>query len=121
MIAIEIDFMNTTKRQPSARKRSASSPGRATLKTVHIEFSDAVAESVAIAGTFNDWRPDATPMERVESGRWIKQLNLPPGTYEYCLVLNGAQWMPDPRTPERKPNPFGGCNSVLKIPDASQA
>lgn len=72
---------------------------------------------MAIAGTFNDWRPETTPMEQRERGHWIKQLDLPPGTYEYCLVRNGFQWIPDPRAPEQKPNPFGGHNSVLKIPE----
>jgi 1,4-alpha-glucan branching enzyme len=111
--------MKTTKRNSAGRKSIASAAGRAQIRTVHIEFSDAVAESVAIAGTFNDWRPEATPMERQDSGRWIKQLKLPPGTYEYCLVRNGVQWLPDPRSPERKPNPFGGCNSVITIPEVS--
>jgi 1,4-alpha-glucan branching enzyme len=115
------DFMKTTKQNSAARKPSASASARAQIKTVHIEFSDAVAESVAIAGTFNDWRPDATPMVRLEPGRWIKQLTLPPGTYEYCFVLDGAQWCPDPRATEQKPNPFGGNNSVLTVPDATQA
>jgi 1,4-alpha-glucan branching enzyme len=115
--------MNQTKRASARRKRSAPAALQTPLKTVHIEFIDAaaVAESVAIAGTFNDWRPEATPMERPEPGRWIKQLNLPPGTYEYCFVLNGGQWRPDPRALEQRPNPFGGCNSVLTIPDSNPA
>jgi hypothetical protein len=39
---------------------------------------------------------------------------LAPGTYEYCLVVDG-QWMPDPLAKETVPNPFGGRNSVLKV------
>jgi hypothetical protein len=39
---------------------------------------------------------------------------LAPGTYEYCLVVDG-QWMPDPLARETVPNPFGGRNSVLKV------
>lgn len=110
--------MRQTKTTPARRKPSAPGPGRGNIKSVHIEFTDpdAIAESVAIAGTFNDWRPEATPMIRIEPGRWAKRLNLPPGTYEYCFVLNGGQWRPDPRALEQRPNPFGGCNSVLTIP-----
>ncbi|MBL9128244.1 MAG: glycogen-binding domain-containing protein [Verrucomicrobiales bacterium] len=50
----------------------------------------------------------------VEAGRWIKQLRLPPGRYEYCLVVDG-EWMPDPLAAEHVPNPFGGFNSVLHV------
>ena len=64
-------------------------------------------------GTFNDWRPAVTPMVPLGNGHWSKALTLPPGVYEYRLVVDGA-WMPDPRAIETVPNPFGGVNSVLK-------
>ena len=47
-------------------------------------------------------------------GRWAKDLALPPGDYEYCLVVDG-QWKPDPQATETIPNPFGGVNSVRKV------
>jgi 1,4-alpha-glucan branching enzyme len=90
---------------------------RTKAQAVHIEFSDSTAESVAIAGTFNDWRPEATPMVAVGAGRWVKDLTLPPGSYEYCLVVDGGTWLPDPHAREMTTNPFGGRNSVLNVPD----
>jgi 1,4-alpha-glucan branching enzyme len=81
---------------------------------IRIEFTHPTASEVAIAGTFNDWRPDATRMVRLGDGRWSKELALSPGTYEYRLVVDGA-WMVDPRASETAPNPFGGMNSVLKV------
>ena len=84
------------------------------LTSVRIEFTHPTASAVAIAGTFNDWRPDATPMVRVGDDRWLKDLAFPPGTYEYRLVVDGA-WMPDPRPNATTPNPFGERNSVLNI------
>jgi 1,4-alpha-glucan branching enzyme len=83
-------------------------------KPVHIEFAHASATKVAIAGTFNDWRPEATPMIPLGEGRWAKELALPPGTYEYCVVVDGT-WLADPHAPENVPNPFGGMNSVVKV------
>jgi len=74
------------------------------------------AATISVAGSFNDWRPGASPMISLGAGRWIKALTLPPGTYEYCLVVDG-RWMPDPRAKETIPNPFGGLNSVLRVPD----
>jgi 1,4-alpha-glucan branching enzyme len=113
--------MNTTKAKISNSKktRQAIPPLRTGTQTVQIEFSDSVAESVAIAGTFNDWRPEATPMVAVGEGRWVKGLILPPGSYEYCLVVDGGKWLPDPQASEMIPNPFGGRNSVLKVAKSS--
>ena len=82
--------------------------------SIRIEFTHPTASEVAIAGTFNDWRPDATQMIRVSDGRWLKELTLPPGSYEYRLVVDG-EWIPDPRAAETAPNPFGDLNSVLKV------
>jgi 1,4-alpha-glucan branching enzyme len=83
-------------------------------RRVHFEFNYPAAESVSIAGTFNDWKPNATPMIALGQGRWAKDLALPPGDYEYCLVVDG-QWMPDPQATETVANPFGGLNSVRKV------
>ena len=81
---------------------------------VRLEFTDRAAAAVFVSGTFNDWRPTATPMIPLADGRWIKELRLPPGRHEYCLVVDG-HWMPDPRAAESVPNPFGGFNSVLNV------
>ena len=73
-----------------------------------------LARTVGVAGTFNHWQPEATPMLPWGHGRWLSELSLPPGTYEYCLVVDG-QWLPDPSAREAVPNPFGGMNSVLRV------
>jgi 1,4-alpha-glucan branching enzyme len=84
------------------------------------EFTDSAAKSVFIAGTFNDWRPAATEMVQAGAGRWVKELVLPPGVYEYRLVVDGA-WIADPAAAETAPNPFGGLNSVIKVGRSSEA
>jgi 1,4-alpha-glucan branching enzyme len=76
---------------------------------------DAEAESVGIAGSFNDWRPSVSPMLAVEQGRWVKDLVLHPGTYEYCLVVDGTRWIPDPVSKEKRTNNFGLTNSVIRV------
>jgi len=91
--------------------------GRATgphLVPVHFEFTHPTAATVCVAGTFNNWQPEAKALHPSGGGRWVKETVLPPGTYEYCLVVDG-QWMPDPLARETVPNPFGGRNSVLKV------
>ena len=92
------------------------------LVTVRFEFTHPTAKTVCVAGTFNQWQPEAKALHPSSSGHWLKETALSPGTYEYCLVVDG-QWMPDPLAGETVPNPFGGRNSVLKVagsPEAAQ-
>ena len=84
------------------------------IQSIHIEFSHPTAEAVAIAGTFNDWKPETTRMIAVGEGHWRKELVLPPGAHEYLLVADG-EWVPDPSAPETVANPFGGVNSVVRV------
>lgn len=95
-------------------KTKKESGGQAGARPVHFEFIYPSATRIAIAGTFNDWRPGATPMVPIGGDRWVKELALPPGVYEYRLVVDG-KWLPDPQAGETAPNPFGGLNSVLKV------
>ncbi len=81
---------------------------------MRFEFTDPDAVSVYLAGTFNNWQPDAKPMHPVGNSLWVKQVLLPLGTYEYCLVVDG-EFRPDPRAKESVPNRFGGVNSVLRV------
>jgi len=83
-------------------------------RAVHIEFTHPTAASIHIAGTFNEWRPEVTPMIPIGGGRWAKELVLPPGAYEYCLVVDG-HYRPDPLAQDIVPNPFGGVNSVVRV------
>ena|ERR1017187_3901793 len=91
---------------------------RQKAEPVRIAFINATATTVSIAGTFNDWRPDVTPMVSLGKGCWFKELALEPGVYEYRLVVDG-EWMPDPRAKDTVPNPFGGNNSMLTVTGAT--
>ena len=90
------------------------------LVPVHFEFIHPTAISVAVAGCFNHWKPEAKTLHPHGVGRWVKDTALPPGTYEYCLVVDG-KWMPDPLARETVPNPFGGRNSVLNVASSPEA
>ena len=81
---------------------------------VRFEYTHPTALTVAVAGTFNNWQPDAKLLHSIGEGRWLQETALAPGTYEYCLVVDG-QWLPDPQAKDFVPNPFGGVNSVLEV------
>jgi len=90
------------------------------LKLVRFEFTHPTATTVSVAGTFNEWHPTTKWMHPSGNGHWLKETALAPGTYEYCLVVDG-QWMPDPLAKETVPNPFGGRNSILEVASSSEA
>jgi len=92
----------------------------APLVPVRFEFNHPTATTVSVAGTFNHWQPEAKTLHSSGAGNWWKETNLAPGTYEYCLVVDG-QWMPDPRARESVPNPFGGRNSILTVASSPEA
>ncbi len=73
------------------------------------------AGSVQVAGDFNNWQPEQTPMQKVgDSGVWQTEMNLSPGRYRYRLVVDG-QWQQDPYNELTELNPFGGFNSIVEI------
>ena len=70
-------------------------------------------KSVALAGTFNDWKP-SLKMTRQKDGSYRKRLQLDPGEYRYRFVVDG-DWLPDPQAEGQAPNPFGSVDSVVNI------
>ena len=90
------------------------------LMPVRFEFTNPTAKTVCIAGTFNHWQPEAKTLHSSGVGNWWKETALAPGTYEYCLVVDG-QWMSDPLAKETVPNLFGGRNSILKVASSPEA
>ena len=76
------------------------------------------ADTVYIAGDFNDWSPHATPLARGGSGavadRWAVAMKLSPGRYRYRYVIDG-RWTHDPHNTYQESNPFGELNSVVEV------
>jgi chromosome partitioning protein len=73
------------------------------------------ADSVQIAGDFNNWQPEETPMQKVgDGGAWQTKLSLPAGRYHYRLVVDG-QWQQDPYNELTELNPFGEFNSIIEV------
>lgn len=73
------------------------------------------ANTVQIAGDFNNWQPESTQMERVgDKGTWRAKMDLAKGRYRYRLVVDG-QWQQDPYNENMEMNPYGDYNSVLEV------
>jgi hypothetical protein len=80
-----------------------------------LSFLAPEAREVAVAGNFNGWRPDATPLKNTGAGEWVVRLMLRSGQYEYRFVVDG-RWSEDPGASQRVANPYGDFNSVLVVP-----
>ena len=64
--------------------------------------ADAKAKQVYLSGEFNDWKPTAHAMEGPDEGNvFTTRLELKPGVYEYKYVINGTNWVADPRNLNR--------------------
>jgi hypothetical protein len=72
------------------------------------------ARAVTVAGTFNNWDPAKTPLEKARDGTWHTKLNLTPGRYEYKFVVDGL-WVEDPFVRTTVPNPLGSENAVIDV------
>jgi hypothetical protein len=85
--------------------------------TVYVRFDLTApdAREVAVAGTFNGWRPESMRMARGAGGVWSITLPLPIGEHRYQFVVDGQRWEPDPAAPAIVDDGFGGRNSVIVV------
>jgi glycosidase len=70
---------------------------------------------VHLAGDFNGWNRDRTPMQPQADGSWVVEVNMEPGVRLYKFVLDGDRWIEDPANQDRLPDGQGGHNSVLRL------
>jgi len=98
------------------RPAEASGP-----RPVEFTWQPRDAKSVHVAGGFNDWKPDAAPLQHDRHGIWRTELRLPPGRHEFKFIVDGV-WYCDPsrpvdpiQWPDCVPNPFGTLNRVLEV------
>lgn len=73
------------------------------------------AKRVLIAGDFNNWTPEVTPMTRLpDSVGWTMSLPLRPGRYRYRFIVDG-KWVTDPHNKYVETNQFGELNNIVEV------
>jgi hypothetical protein len=82
---------------------------------VRFELVAPGARLVAVAGSFNGWRPEELAMSRGPGGVWAVTALLPLGRYQYQFVVDGERWIPDPGAQAQADDGFGGINSVVVV------
>jgi hypothetical protein len=68
------------------------------------------ASQVMLAGSFNNWDPEAQRMTKTDSG-WIAYVKLAPGKYWYKFIADG-EWMVDGENLNKENDGEGNINSV---------
>jgi hypothetical protein len=93
---------------------------RDTLRLVRLMFDAPDARRVAVAGDFNRWDADATPLTREQGSRgWSVTLALRDGEHRYAFVVDGTRWVPDPRAERSALGEAGRIYSLLNVRRAS--
>ncbi len=103
------------KKKPASAKAAAAPVAAKTVKRRKVAFTVAAphAHEAAVAGTFNDWQPQALK-PAAKQGLFSLTMLLTPGEYEYRFVVDG-QWCSDDSCSESVPNPFGASNSLVRV------
>ena len=83
---------------------------------VTFRYGDSAAETVALAGTMNDWDAAETLMTKDENGIYTCTVTLEPGIYQYKFVVDGETWTVDPENPVTVGT---DGNSVVVVPDTA--
>ena len=84
------------------------------VKLVKFVFSAIRANSISVAGTFNNWTPEVLTLKKDLIGVWRGAMYLKPGIYEYRFNVDG-KWVNDPSAKKTVPNEWGGKNTVLEV------
>jgi hypothetical protein len=94
---------------------AASDEAAPAAVVVRFTLVAAGAHKVAVAGDFNGWDPEGTPLvDRDGQGSFVGSVRLPAGAHEYMFVVDG-QWVTDPAATERRPDGYGRDNAVLRL------
>ena len=95
-------------------RKNMAKTTRSARRRVEFRFEDLPGRNVAVAGTFNDWKPAKLMTDKNGNGVYVAVMLLEPGTYEYKFVVDG-EWRLDERNPNFAPNDLGTLNSVLYV------
>lgn len=86
------------------------------LVYVQFVFVSPNARSVSLAGDFNGWDPDRYALTDYDGdGVWTGFFALPAGQHKYMFVVDGQEWVTDPRAERYLDDGFGMRNAVISV------
>jgi hypothetical protein len=100
----------------------APTPGSVAVAEILVEFSLEApgATTVAVAGDFSAWETEFVLDDVDGDGVWTGRIPVTPGLHKYMFVVDGTDWVTDPRAQRYSDDGFGNRNAVLAVaPPAS--
>lgn len=90
-------------------------PDTALSTTFRVVYFDPLAQSVSVAGDFNDWTIPFPLSRRAGTGYWVGEISAAAGEYHYVIVVDDQRLIPDPTADYLVSDDFGSRNSVVRI------
>ena len=83
---------------------------------VQFIFASQGAKSVEVAGDFNGWDPGAGALRDADGdGVWTGHVAVEPGLHKYMFVVDGQEWVTDPRAERYVDDGFGMRNALIAV------
>ena len=73
------------------------------------------AATVAVAGDFSEWEPAFDLDDADGDGVWTGRVPVQPGVHSYMFLIDGSEWLTDPRAERYQDDGFGNRNAVLAV------
>lgn len=77
------------------------------------------ARSVSVGGDFDQWEGSYALEDTDGDGVWTGRIPLQPGVHAYMFLVDGAEWVTDPRAQRWSDDGFGNRNAILALTDPS--
>lgn len=101
---------------PVTGEHVAASHTTDTVFVTRFFFASPTAKQVSLVGEFNGWDKSATPLTHVPGREvWVADVKLEPGRYRYAFLVDGKEWVADPRAPQAVGDDFGQPNSIVTV------
>lgn len=83
---------------------------------VRFVYIDENAESIELAGDFNNWDPVALEKQEVNGEQvWTGLVSMNRGEHSYMFVKDGEKWLTDPMASVQREDGFGNKNAVIYL------
>jgi 1,4-alpha-glucan branching enzyme len=74
------------------------------------------ADHVYLAGDFNNWDIESTPMKKLKGGEFSVSVDLEKGReYQFKYNIDGSAWLNETEADKHVPNEFQSENSVVVV------
>jgi len=84
-------------------------------ETIAFRFTDTIARSVSVIGSFNDFDPAAHPMQRGAYGIWTNSISLAEGVHTYAFLVDGEYRVRDRYAPHHEKDAESQIASVIHV------